>query len=411
MKTDSIHIELPSIQRISKSALLEIHQNQLQSHRSIEAYTAEIVEIFGGIDQILIDYLSSDVGELSQSKLRNIKLLLSKDTEPCDPVARKYSSSESKQSEIDDSQTPTILLSPSTVKVFTLHDQNTNDSAIATPDNTKLPVSIASTSSTKIVDVMDSASTNSVHFQEITSKQLHHVYYRGESYLTQIIGLQKSEKLTRFMTNKCFIGLCVTSILIWFVWLFLKEVSTFEYRLYKAAVWFIVSCTSMFLILSMNRIAMKQCMSQFVFWFQTYKALESSMWLYLIDYVLLRDETIKAIELVADFWVNIAKILCIALIAATDAWSVSRNMKLFITIAGTLYVGFTAFYSTFMDPNLIQDTSFSIIKGYTMDAQSLYAESNRVLALFMLRQTILTLIRKNECVTIRYAPYVEWKDS
>ena len=261
---------------------------------------------------------------------------------------------------------------------------------------------------------MHSASNynHSTKFQEITSKQLLHVYYRSDSYLTHILGLQKSEKLTDFLANKCITGFIVVLVVSWCTWIFLKgDTWSFEYHMYKTLALLIISCYFMMIILSMNRTAMRQCMSQFVFWFQIYKAVESSLWIYFIHYILLKDESIKVIELVADSFYSIGVTLFIVVFAATDAWHVSRNVKLFVTITGSFSIAYGAIYTTFLAPELVQDTSFSIIKGYTMDAQTLHAGSNQVLALFMLKQAILTLIKKDECVTIRYAPYVEWKDS
>ena len=41
---------------------------------------------------------------------------------------------------------------------------------------------------------------------------------------------------------------------------------------------------------------------------------------------------------------------------------------------------------------------------------SIQASALRILALFIWKQTILTIIRKDECINIRFAPYIEWID-
>ena len=51
------HIELEQ-QSISKADLLEIHQNKLLRDETNVDSTSELIEILGGIDNILLDYLS-----------------------------------------------------------------------------------------------------------------------------------------------------------------------------------------------------------------------------------------------------------------------------------------------------------------------------------------------------------------
>ena len=58
-----VHIQLSTSinleNELTTSNVLNFHQQQLFSNKGNKDYTMELVEILGGIDQILTDYLSS----------------------------------------------------------------------------------------------------------------------------------------------------------------------------------------------------------------------------------------------------------------------------------------------------------------------------------------------------------------
>ena len=70
-----MHMDMSEKNVITKSDLLQTHQHQLQNDTSLDLHTSQIIKLFGGIDQIMTDYLSNHI-QLSQSQLHKIQQIL-----------------------------------------------------------------------------------------------------------------------------------------------------------------------------------------------------------------------------------------------------------------------------------------------------------------------------------------------
>ena len=61
---------------VTKAKLLTIHQQKLESEETIQQYARQIMDILGGIDQILTDYLSSNDIQLNPNQLKQLQSLI-----------------------------------------------------------------------------------------------------------------------------------------------------------------------------------------------------------------------------------------------------------------------------------------------------------------------------------------------
>ena len=109
------HIELSTVKAneyITKSNVHDAHMKRLLNNKSNNSNTKELVEILGGIDKILTDYLSSTNNmPLTHLQLINIHKIINKNDQLTSPLKESNESNKSKSSkkEINENESQKLV--------------------------------------------------------------------------------------------------------------------------------------------------------------------------------------------------------------------------------------------------------------------------------------------------------------
>merc|ERR1712083_365332 len=95
---------------------------------------------------------------------------------------------------------------------------------------------------------------------------------------------------------------------------------------------------------------------------------------------------------------------------AVPAQHLGARWKTKIAVVGVLMFTFRTMQYQFLVPEEDDYVVYLALTGSAMSVQSLIASFSRILAIFMGKQAVLALFRKDRCLSIRYAPFIQWED-
>lgn len=127
-------------------------------------------------------------------------------------------------------------------------------------------------------------------------------------------------------------------------------------------------------------------------------------------YVIEKDEwdfTFLGIATHTCIW--LLSILLITIFSSLDGYSASRGFKFTLGLLMSLLFTIIAIHSSFTYQK--EDSSIIHIgKHLFFSLRSMQASGLRVLSIFLWKQTILTIIKKDKCINIRHSPFIKWID-
>ncbi len=233
-----MQIDISTSLQVHKSALLNIHSQQLQNNESNIYNTTKLIGIFDGIDQILTDYLTSNNDMiLNRTQLNEIKQIL-------------RSKSQSLSSNHDDESCTNILSLPPPTEMH----------QIPTVSTTTIP---------QLTSIKGNLSSNTIE----STKKLSYTFSKSNTYLHAILSKETASKMIDYLFSKRFIIMIYIAVAIALI-LFALGFAEKAYYIYKLSLFFITFICYTLWVLSLNRRVLTKSTKHFIFWFKSLICME-----------------------------------------------------------------------------------------------------------------------------------------
>ena len=357
--TSAIPENIGSDTKITKTLLYHMHQQKLQNGQNNIYHTTRLVNILGGIDLILEDYLSQSntILPLDQQQLDGIHQVLFKEQQP-----DKYEQQG---------------------KLFQV---------------------------TRLDSIKKTNDKNTKVRKKYKSDEFYYEFYDSDTYLNSIFPLTLASSIVKYTHFPITQVIMVITPLVYMI-LFVSMFDTLLYAIYTiivtAFLW-IPYCS--FWILGSNKVALKLVHKNFEYWFKIVYGIiyvASSF----CNYFILHWDDFKHVELmfVGRLFINIATILAVACISSTDAVYLSKKWR--IIASGSYAALFTAISISLQIQGYQQEDDSVIFITDNLGFSLLQSQINagRIIAIFFWKQTIQTIRKKgSRCVLLKYSPYIKW---
>ena len=348
----------------TKETLQSMHQQQLLNGSTNITNTIQIVNILGGIDNILTNYLSETSNiSISSHELNELHQIIS----------------------------PTTTLQTPTIK----HK-----------DHIASIISSASSSSSFI--------SNSLNFNmEVPEKNLYLTLNEHETYLYTLFGADKASKIMSVIHSQI-MGIFILILVISNAIIVTLNDSILKYITITILCGFIWTPYVILWSLSVNRKAFKLILKSFEFWLKViYAFIYGSLhvWYdigYDSDHTDSNVFTFKLIAGIANSIIGLPLgVICISLLDASNMRKIWKVL-LSITCASVLSVG--CILDTLYEFGNINHAIVTITNGVQFSLLSAVAHALRIVCIFFWKQAILSLrlMKYDKSVLIRYAPNIRW---
>ena len=343
--------ELSEPPHLTKHRILEKHLAQLHDNHILQSHTLQIIEIFGGIDQIITNYLSSNDIQLTQTQLLNIQQILSNESIP------------SKNGVNSTSNTPKIVRTVS-------------------------------------------------KFQESNTKAWRYKFSKSNTYIHQLFSNDTAKKIISLLYNKFLLSLNVIGGLIWVIWAWLEYGQwSLTYDLYKLIFFSVLALYGTFFALTINKGLLRKSVHHFLFWFKLIVCVQGTICVIWLRYLAFMHGKVRVLQIWSDVIGRFCTFILVFILSAIDGYQLSRKAKIYCCSGISITFTILAFINTFLvDQEMNERATIHLVGWFSFSIFSISASSWRVLSIFLWKQTILLMIKKNECVNIRHSPYIEWID-
>jgi len=357
-KPDQLTVQIDyNTNTISRESLKKFHNKQLSNGVKNDENTLQIVNLLGGIDEILNNHLDNPNSNRNhphgQNAINKIYQLL---------------------------RTPQRYQQQNKLKPVTfINDKDKNIKSKEDHDN---------------------------FGYEFTENQtvLHSIF--GEKAANKILKIFSS-KPVRIMFYLCFVS--------WLILVFVFSETLFieMYEVSVLSVIFIPNLT--FWLLSSNRDGLKLIIKTFEFWIKIYY----SLYVHTLGCIYYHHRDVSddkpyiytTINLTSSILWIFALTLWTAVISSFDAMNVSRGWKVFFcSLAAVSCIMYSIEYQFLSDQ---KDDIIVHIKATNsiLSFQSLIADAYSVLAIFFMKQAFFAYSRKGRATIIKYVPFIKWIDN
>ena len=147
----------------------------------------------------------------------------------------------------------------------------------------------------------------------------------------------------------------------------------------------------------------------FVFWLKTITAIELCIFDFILRYVMIKDRQSTYVNIFGDIFFYVVIVLIVINFSGIDGHHAINRFKIVLGMVISMYFTIvTIQVSLFYDEDIMQ--SMVIIGGLQFSIASLYAGALRILTIFLWKQTILMMVKRDRCVNIRHSPRIKWVD-
>eukprot|EP01084_Bolivina_argentea_P123272 218467_1 len=244
-------------------------------------------------------------------------------------------------------------------------------------------------------------------------RKVEHIFNTNNTYLHALFGQERAEKILDILYRKTTqITLCL-SIIILFLALNIFG-ATWGYSLASVFVVLLHTPYMMIWSLSANRKALRLTMNSFEMWFKITYGILCGILQFILWYKVWRikydnNDTLSAWtwQISYDLFTGHLLTFCVS---SFDAMNISKGWKTSISALVAcwylwLSINFQFLWSQEDDYIVYISTTDSTVSFYSMIGSIL-----RMLAIFFLKQSFLSYIRNEKCVTITHTPYIKWVD-
>ena len=239
------------------------------------------------------------------------------------------------------------------------------------------------------------------------SQSITYTFNKHETYYHLLFNNRTATKIINAVYNVWWLlfSFCLATLNA--VWKYILPTSW--YYIYSLTVTSLTMVHGTLLLLTMNRKVFKKSIGHFVFWFKILTSIQNGICSLLLNFCFITQIPATPITVINALLRFLCLILAITIFSAIDCFQLSRKLKIFIGLTVSISFTLGAMQATFfMEDEIISASIIHINSWLTIPIASLYASSKRVLCIFLWKQVILLLVKKDKCINIRYSPYLKW---
>ena len=263
-----------------------------------------------------------------------------------------------------------------------------------------------------------------IHESE-SAQEWTYCFDKTNTYLHGIFGQDNGQKIFDFIYSKrCFI---LVSLLALFGFIFEQILLSLNMLLTNVIIMQITLVLLipylLFVLLSVNKRCFKLVIQSFDFWIKLFYFLQFRI-AYMVYYYALTDpeqwvryqmesgSIAYKLEIFLDSLRAVAFLLVVLLIISVDALQIKSWQKISGCVAAGVLFSFIAISYTFYTDIWGNDNSIIHIKSLdlSISASSMMASSLQILSIFVWKQVLLSIFKRNRCILIRYSPYIKWEN-
>eukprot|EP01084_Bolivina_argentea_P096724 173873_1 len=231
-----------------------------------------------------------------------------------------------------------------------------------------------------------------------------------DTVIHSIFNFDTACNMVTYIYNKLLLTIIM---IINFIWVFLLIYEYIHYKSWSVSYYILkVFCMTIntiygiFIVLTVNQKALIISIKSFEFWFKMILALQVSILHVFLKY----HQHTPSLEMTAYVMEKLTLTLLIITFATIDGYQASLRLKIFAGIGISLGMAAISLYLTFIvkqnDNSIVYITSnihVSISSLFGM-----FVSGFRLLAIFLWKQTMLSMLRPGKCVNLRYSPRLQW---
>ena len=251
-----------------------------------------------------------------------------------------------------------------------------------------------------------------------------YTFETNNTYLHSLFGQDKGQSIYKFIySKKCWIPLLLLVLFGW-LWKWLLP-TNFPWIIYKyiaqqmATLLFLIWL--IFISMSFNKKCFKLITQSFDFWIKIFYVLQLAVAVMVYLYYIPDSDrdiadwertsikpgssayNMRMLFLSLGYPVGI---LATVLVISIDAIPGKSMMKILVAIGLAIVTGYSSIVYIFYDRNV---EIYLESLNYSISISSILSGSSQVLSVFMWKQAIMSIFRKDRCVLIKYSPYMEWQ--
>ena len=241
--------------------------------------------------------------------------------------------------------------------------------------------------------------------QNEEGNNLEYVFSANDTILSRICGISKAEKIINALYSKTSLIVLVLSLLI-VSGLFSSD-NPMAKLLSILINGFIIIPWFLFAIFSANKIAFNLLLRSFEWWLKA----AYSLYFGVLGVIYLgQKEGYMDIVTIYGVFGAVHIVLASMFIGSFDAlYHVGKGWKTSISAMAAFMFLFISINYQFLLPES-EDVIIKVpVTQSILSSHSLAASSARILSIFFSKQAIMSYIRKNRCILIKYSPFIKWK--
>eukprot|EP01083_Nonionella_stella_P302272 1041494_1 len=254
--------------------------------------------------------------------------------------------------------------------------------------------------------------SNSTETHNIHNKMRHELDV-SNTYLQSIFGETVAVNVTNIITSKYVLIPLVLLVTVFSVLRFIIP-DNITFLIFILILSTIIHCWLIMWLLSANKTAVRLVIRTFEFWLKFVSAIVFISLRFITTYVYgatsigTRGHELR---MITDVIVMMDILLGVVILSLFDALHISRVPKICFSLMFIFAATVTVIYQNYLYYFNGEESVVSVTDNVSVSLISIQINALEVLLLFYLKQVILTICRKDQCVLIKYSPYIEWIDS
>ena len=352
---------MAKLERITKESLLHVHQNN--NTDNIDEHKNELIGALGGLDNILTMILSSNDTTLSHQQLTQIERIINPNNTLVSEQEDNDSIIANRLKQVDENQNP-----PQWVYCF-----NSNNTYLHTL------------------------------FGDDTGKTIFQLIYSKRCIFATLI-------LISFLSG--------TSFMFYFLKMLIWSNIMLQIAFVIGAIYLIL------LLLSANRKCLRLCFESFEYWLKCYYFMQYSVAAFVYYYALTDSEEwdeygsysvpsgsiLYYLEMLSYLLQLLCTSLLVVVFLSIDSLQLNLRVRRLVGVLIGILSTAVAINITFIletNPSTIIHVKFLDIHFSVRD---LMVSGMQILSVLFWKQTILSILKRNKCILIKYSPYIQWRD-
>eukprot|EP01084_Bolivina_argentea_P272846 464635_1 len=249
--------------------------------------------------------------------------------------------------------------------------------------------------------------------EEHTNELIFH-FNKDHTYLHLLFGVYANKIIHSFIYNKSFLYPMFIIANIGFLQFFHGYIPDFFILIPAFVMWGIVFPWLILLVLSVNTKAFKMIVKSFDFWIKMLYMLLYTVtrFVYIHYYATNISEGRRHILwFIYDTIYASVRIIVILIWSSLDALQLPLYIKIYLGLLISIIYSLNALFISLYAQSNGDDSIIHLTDSIAISLISYCESSIRIVAIFLWKQTLMSILKRNRCILIKYSPFIQWFDS